>query len=457
MTAWMTTRAPRRDSDRRGLRRGLRRGRARAPALRARCSTLWTAPTSRRCAAAIAESLGARASPSAPARMPGLFEIDPIPGSCRAGVGRARGRARAARARARRVRRRRLRRAADRRRGLIRARTSSTAPRTSSPSCAARCRAGRRRVAIAGLDVVRDADGDAAGARGQPAHAVRAGLRDRGARGRRPRLPGRAGGVEELGRRRDLRSARRVAARGRAAGGGGAEPSIVVLTDGPDGAGVVGARRGRAPLGCALVTLDELERATAASCATAAPGGGGPVDVVYRRTDEDRLRDDDGAPDRRRPSCSLEPWRAGTVALVNALGTGVADDKLVARLRRGDGALLPRRGAAPAARCRPSTSAAPRRSRRSLDRPASWSSSRAMRLRRRGRRRLRATPRSPTCSALRGGPCAPTPEDFDRPGDRVALAATRPSSTGGCSRATSTCARSSPSTASSARACCPAA
>ena len=52
------------------------------------------------------------------------------------------------------------------------------------------------------------------------------------------------------------------------------------------------------------------------------------VQVVYRRTNEDRLRDDTGelTPVGER---LLPALRAGTVAMVNAFGTGVADDKLV--------------------------------------------------------------------------------------------------------------------------------
>jgi uncharacterized circularly permuted ATP-grasp superfamily protein len=45
------------------------------------------------------------------------------------------------------------------------------------------------------------------------------------------------------------------------------------------------------------------------------------VDVIYRRTDDSAL----GSPVGR---LLAEPWRAGRVRLVNAFGTGVADDKL---------------------------------------------------------------------------------------------------------------------------------
>jgi uncharacterized circularly permuted ATP-grasp superfamily protein len=52
-----------------------------------------------------------------------------------------------------------------------------------------------------------------------------------------------------------------------------------------------------------------------------------PVDVVYRRTDIDGLRGDDGAPtDVAR--LLAEPWLGGRLGLVNGFGTGVADDKL---------------------------------------------------------------------------------------------------------------------------------
>lgn len=53
---------------------------------------------------------------------------------------------------------------------------------------------------------------------------------------------------------------------------------------------------------------------------------GSQVDVVWRRTNEDRLRGDDGRLTAL-GSVLLEPLRAGAVRVINALGTGVADDK----------------------------------------------------------------------------------------------------------------------------------
>ncbi len=54
--------------------------------------------------------------------------------------------------------------------------------------------------------------------------------------------------------------------------------------------------------------------------------GGRPVDVVYRRTSEERLRRDDGALTPLGEAL-LPPLRAGTLAVVNPFGTGIADDK----------------------------------------------------------------------------------------------------------------------------------
>lgn len=51
------------------------------------------------------------------------------------------------------------------------------------------------------------------------------------------------------------------------------------------------------------------------------------VDVVFRRTDEDRLHDDDGRPTWL-GELLLEPLRRGTLRIANAFGAGVADDKL---------------------------------------------------------------------------------------------------------------------------------
>jgi uncharacterized circularly permuted ATP-grasp superfamily protein len=53
---------------------------------------------------------------------------------------------------------------------------------------------------------------------------------------------------------------------------------------------------------------------------------GSQVDVVWRRTNEDRLRGDDGRLTAL-GSVLIEPLRRGAVRVLNAFGTGVADDK----------------------------------------------------------------------------------------------------------------------------------
>ena len=81
------------------------------------------------------------------------------------------------------------------------------------------------------------------------------------------------------------------------------------------------------------------------------------VDVIYRRVDDEFL-DPLAVPQRlacsARPGCST-PTAPGNVTLANALGTGVADDKAVYRVRAGDDPLLPRRGAGARATCRPTS------------------------------------------------------------------------------------------------------
>jgi uncharacterized circularly permuted ATP-grasp superfamily protein len=106
------------------------------------------------------------------------------------------------------------------------------------------------------------------------------------------------------------------------------EPSIVVLSDGPDGAAYYEHAEAARQLGVPVVTLDELERRGDRLEARPGDGRRRPVDVVYRRCSEDRLRDDGGALTPVAEAL-LEPWLAGKVGVVNGFGTGVADDKLV--------------------------------------------------------------------------------------------------------------------------------
>jgi uncharacterized circularly permuted ATP-grasp superfamily protein len=100
----------------------------------------------------------------------------------------------------------------------------------------------------------------------------------------------------------------------RAAAPCGGEPRVVLLSDGPSNTAWWEHERLADLLGIPLVTLEDLRPAS--------------VDVVYRRTDEDTLRGDDGELTRV-GGALLGALRAGTLTCVNALGNGVADDKLV--------------------------------------------------------------------------------------------------------------------------------
>lgn len=118
-----------------------------------------------------------------------------------------------------------------------------------------------------------------------------------------------------------------AALRAAAPEGAGEEPTVVLLSDGESNSAyyehVQIARRTGIPLvlaeqlsvrgGRLYARLEQGERA---------------VDVVYRRTDEDRLADERGRLTHV-AELLLEPVIEGTLACVNAFGTGVADDKLV--------------------------------------------------------------------------------------------------------------------------------
>ena len=112
-----------------------------------------------------------------------------------------------------------------------------------------------------------------------------------------------------------------------AAPGDGGDPQVVILTDGPDNPAWWEQREMAVQLEVPLVTLADLERRGGRLHARLERGLV-PVDVVYRRTNEDRLRDEHGRPTTVGAALH-EPCRRGTLACVNAFGAGVADDKLV--------------------------------------------------------------------------------------------------------------------------------
>ncbi len=105
-----------------------------------------------------------------------------------------------------------------------------------------------------------------------------------------------------------------IAILSRALRGGRPGARLVLLSDGPRNSAYWEHRVLAERLDVPLVTLRELDVDR--------------VDVVYRRTDDDRLRYRDG---RLTPvgAALIEPLRAGRLHCVNALGNGVADDKLL--------------------------------------------------------------------------------------------------------------------------------
>jgi uncharacterized circularly permuted ATP-grasp superfamily protein len=103
------------------------------------------------------------------------------------------------------------------------------------------------------------------------------------------------------------------------------DPFAVVLTDGT-AAGWEHEQIAQLA-GAQLATLDDLFTREGELRARTPDGTERRVDVVYRRTDVDTLRDDAGEPTAV-ARLLLEPWLDGRVGLVNAFGTGIADDKL---------------------------------------------------------------------------------------------------------------------------------
>jgi uncharacterized circularly permuted ATP-grasp superfamily protein len=106
------------------------------------------------------------------------------------------------------------------------------------------------------------------------------------------------------------------------------EPTVVVLTDGPESAAhyehVCAARA----LGAILAVPEDLVRDGTDLLVREAGGTTTPVDVVYRRTSDDGVRDEAGELTDSAAKL-LEPWLTGSIGLVNAYGNGLADDKLV--------------------------------------------------------------------------------------------------------------------------------
>lgn len=112
-----------------------------------------------------------------------------------------------------------------------------------------------------------------------------------------------------------------------AAPGGRGEPTVVILTDGPGNVAYFEHAQAAERIGALLATPAELVRDGPRLLVTV-DGATRPVDVVYRRTDEDRLQGERGEPTAV-AELLLEPWLSGAIGLVNAFGNGLADDKFV--------------------------------------------------------------------------------------------------------------------------------
>ena len=182
-----------------------------------------------------------------------------------------------------------------------------------------------RWIPIAGLDVVRDGDGpfavleDNVRTPSGIAYAVAA----------RDALSGHLS-VPEGMRVRSLQPAYEwlgEALRAAAPPEAGERPSIVVLTDGPSNSAYYEHGEIARRLGLPLVLLGDLSVRSKRLYAHTEEGSV-PVDVVYRRSNEDRLFDPSGALTGL-AEILLGPLEAQTLGCVNAFGTGVADDKLV--------------------------------------------------------------------------------------------------------------------------------
>jgi uncharacterized circularly permuted ATP-grasp superfamily protein len=105
------------------------------------------------------------------------------------------------------------------------------------------------------------------------------------------------------------------------------EPRTVILSEGPSAAGWWEHERLARELCAPLVTLDDLEHRDGRLVAWV-DGRVRAVDIVYLRTGEDRFTCPDGSATAVGEAL-LGPSAAGALAVVNAPGSGVADDKLV--------------------------------------------------------------------------------------------------------------------------------
>jgi uncharacterized circularly permuted ATP-grasp superfamily protein len=110
--------------------------------------------------------------------------------------------------------------------------------------------------------------------------------------------------------------------------GAGPDPQLLLLTDGPGNTAHYEHVRLAAAIGAPIATLEQLHTDGERLMLRSADSEQLQIDVVYRRTDVERIRDGHG--EMTAVGRTLVPaWLAGNLGLVNAFGNGIADDKLV--------------------------------------------------------------------------------------------------------------------------------
>jgi len=109
---------------------------------------------------------------------------------------------------------------------------------------------------------------------------------------------------------------------------GSGDPSIALLSDGPGNSAWYEHRAIARRLGVPIVSPDDLLVRRGCLHARLESGGTQEVQVVYRRTDEDQLRHPDGRATWLADAL-LGPCRNEKLSVVNPLGAGLSDDKLV--------------------------------------------------------------------------------------------------------------------------------
>ncbi len=178
---------------------------------------------------------------------------------------------------------------------------------------------------VAGLDLVRCADGSLRVLEDNmrtPSGMAYMGAARRALDGKIPWAP--AAGLREPDEAFDLLAA----ALREAAPDAGSDPSIALLSDGPGNSAWWEHRRIAERLGVPIVSPEDLFVRRGRLHARLDSDGTRELQVVYRRTDEDRLRDGDGRATWL-VEALLAPCRREKLAVVNPLGAGLADDKLV--------------------------------------------------------------------------------------------------------------------------------